>query len=72
MTSAPDDSAGLPRRVRILVADDHAINRLLAWRQLLALGFTVDEAESGREALEAMTRQSYDLVLMDAIPAPRI
>ena len=66
MTSAPDESAGLPGRpVRILVADDHAINRLLARRQLLALGFIVDEAETGRDALDAMTRHAYDLVLMD-------
>lgn len=66
MAASPDESAGVPgRQGRILVADDHAINRLLAKRQLLALGFTVDEAETGREALEAMARQTYDLVLMD-------
>ncbi len=66
MAASPDESAEVPGRAgRILVADDHAINRLLAKRQLLALGFTVDEAETGREALEAVARQKYDLVLMD-------
>jgi two-component system sensor histidine kinase/response regulator len=66
MAARPDEPAAVPGRPRrILVADDHAINRLLVRRQLLALGFTVDEAETGREVLEAMAHQTYDLVLMD-------
>jgi CheY-like chemotaxis protein len=51
--------------VRILVADDHAINRQLAKRQLGALGCTVDVVETGREALEAVMRAPYDLIFMD-------
>ena len=51
--------------VRILVADDHAINRHLAKRRFAALGLTVDVVETGREALEAVKRTSYDLVFMD-------
>jgi two-component system sensor histidine kinase/response regulator len=58
-------SSAAPRPVRILVADDHAINRLLARKQLQALGFTVDVVETGLEAVEATRRTNYDLILMD-------
>ncbi len=51
--------------VRILVADDQAVNRKLTMRQLERLGFTVDMAVNGTEVLEAMSRTAYDLVLMD-------
>lgn len=66
MVASSDNSAvASGRPARVLIADDHAINRLLARRQLLALGYSVDEAETGREALQAMERQKYDLILMD-------
>ena len=61
-STAPD---GARKRVRILVADDQAVNRKLTTRQLERLGFTVDMAENGREAVEAMGRTEYDLVFMD-------
>ena len=61
--STPD--AGARKRVRILVADDQAVNRMLTMRQLERLGVEVDVVESGRQALEAMSRTSYDLVFMD-------
>lgn len=51
--------------VRILVADDQAVNRKLTARQLERLGYTVDMAANGNEALEAMSRTAYDLVFMD-------
>jgi CheY-like chemotaxis protein len=56
---------GAQRRVRILVADDQAVNRKLTLRQLERLGLEVDVAENGRQVLEAMSRVSYDLVFMD-------
>lgn len=62
MSTSPTTSG---RPVRILVADDHAINRHLAKRQMGALGFTVDLVETGREALEAAMRTTYDLIFMD-------
>jgi len=61
-STAPD---GARKRVRILVADDQAVNRKLTARQLERLGFTVDMAENGREAVEALGRAEYDLVFMD-------
>ncbi len=56
---------GAAKRVRILVADDQPVNRKLTMRRLEKLGFAVDVVTNGREALEAMSRTSYDLVLMD-------
>jgi CheY-like chemotaxis protein/HPt (histidine-containing phosphotransfer) domain-containing protein len=50
---------------RILVADDHAINRLLVSRQLKSFGYDVDVVETGQEVLDALARSSYDLILMD-------
>jgi CheY-like chemotaxis protein len=53
------------RRGRILVAEDNAINRLVAAGLLQSLGYTVETAEDGRQAMEAVERDHYDLVLMD-------
>jgi CheY-like chemotaxis protein len=53
------------KRVRILVADDQAVNRKLTMRQLEKLGCTVDVVANGREALDAVSRTRYDLIFMD-------
>jgi PAS domain S-box-containing protein len=52
-------------RGRVLVAEDNTINRLVAVRLLQGLGYAVQTAEDGRQAVEAMGRERYDLVLMD-------
>jgi signal transduction histidine kinase/ActR/RegA family two-component response regulator len=49
----------------ILAADDNPTNLLVLEQLLGALGFAVRKAGGGREALEALTSQSFDLVLMD-------
>ncbi len=53
------------RRGRILVAEDNAINRLVAVGLLQNLGYAVQTVEDGRQAVEAVGREDYDLVLMD-------
>src|SRR5216684_2019628 len=53
------------RKLRVLLADDNTNNRDVALWQLGALGCQTDAMVNGREALEAMTRTPYDLVLMD-------
>ncbi len=58
---------GLKHSVRILLVEDHPVNRKLALFMLTRAGYKVDVAENGREALEAYTSHpgAYDLVLMD-------
>jgi len=50
---------------RVLVVEDHAVNRMLATRLLARLGCEVEFAENGRIACERTAKQSYDLIFMD-------
>jgi diguanylate cyclase (GGDEF)-like protein/PAS domain S-box-containing protein len=49
----------------ILVVDDNAAKRLAVRAMLAPLGHAVIEAESGREALRAVLRQTFAMILMD-------
>jgi signal transduction histidine kinase/CheY-like chemotaxis protein len=51
--------------LRILLAEDNAINQKVGVRLLERMGYRPDVAANGLEAIEALRRQSYDLVLMD-------
>ncbi|MGH9652602.1 MAG: response regulator, partial [Bryobacteraceae bacterium] len=51
--------------LRILLAEDNAVNQRLAQKLLEKRGHAVTLANDGREALELLERMTFDLVLMD-------
>ena len=53
------------RQLRVLLAEDNAVNQKLAVRLLEKRGHTVFIAETGRAALGALETESFDLIMMD-------
>lgn len=51
--------------LRILLAEDNTVNQKLALMILERLGYRADVAGNGMEAIAALCRQSYDVILMD-------
>jgi len=51
--------------LRILLAEDNAVNQKLALRFLEQMGYRADIASNGIEAVESFERQTYDVILMD-------
>jgi signal transduction histidine kinase/CheY-like chemotaxis protein len=62
MGTLPDD---LTLSGTVLLAEDNAVNRMLAREMLATLGVSVIEAEDGQQALDQLERHRVDLVLMD-------
>ena len=51
--------------VRVLVAEDHPVNQRITTRFLEKLGIACEVVNNGEEALEALKKREFDLVLMD-------
>jgi CheY-like chemotaxis protein len=64
---SPEGAAVLPgqRRLRVLLAEDSVVNQMVAVGFLERLGHSVVVVDNGVEALAAVERESFDVVLMD-------
>jgi len=51
--------------VRVLLAEDNAVNQKVATHMLAAIGLRPDIAANGLEVIDALRRQTYDVILMD-------
>jgi CheY-like chemotaxis protein/HPt (histidine-containing phosphotransfer) domain-containing protein len=60
-----DAASSLGRKLRVLVAEDNSVNQLFIKMMLVRLGHFVDVVANGVEAVEAVKRVPYDLILMD-------
>jgi len=60
-----DPEMGQRLPLRILLAEDNAVNQKLALRLLERLGYRADVAGNGLEVIESLQRQTYDVILMD-------
>jgi len=60
-----DAELGKRHPLRILLAEDNAVNQKLALRILEQMGYRADVASNGIEAVESIERQIYDVILMD-------
>jgi CheY-like chemotaxis protein len=49
----------------ILLVDDYEVNRIIARKHLESVGYSVDVAADGSEAMDAIAAKRYDLILMD-------
>jgi len=61
----PSGSAQGQAKGRILVAEDNAVNQRIALRILEKAGYQAEAVSDGQQALEALAKNHYDLVLMD-------
>ena len=62
----PEAPAGAaPQSVRVLVAEDNAVNQLLVRRMFEKLGIRIDLAANGREAVQMAGEFEYDIIFMD-------
>ena len=64
-TADPTSSVKINTTAKILVVEDHMINREVLLALLEELGLSADVAENGKEALEKCESQNYDLILSD-------
>jgi CheY-like chemotaxis protein len=62
---APRVNPRSPAGTRLLLVEDNFVNQRVALYMLAKLGYRVDVAKNGREAIDRLRKSRYDLVLMD-------
>jgi len=65
VTPAETKGEAKERPLRVLLAEDNAVNQKVALRQLRQLGVRADSVANGMEVLDACNRVAYDLIIMD-------
>lgn len=64
----PVNPASAPsENVRVLLVEDEPVSRFVATRMLSMLGYQVETASNGVEALHSLETKSFDIVLMDSV-----
>jgi two-component system sensor histidine kinase/response regulator len=63
--AAPAKSAARSKSLKVLVAEDNAVNQKLAWSILQRAGHIAVVVPNGRDAVDAIAREPFDVVLMD-------
>ena len=64
-SAQPAKPSRAPADLRILVAEDNHLNQKLILSQLRKLGYNADAVFNGSEVIEAVGKQSYDVIIMD-------
>jgi signal transduction histidine kinase/ActR/RegA family two-component response regulator len=64
-STAQDATPKIVKRFHILLAEDNAVNRKLAVRLIEKFGHSIVAVENGREAVDRLEHERFDLVLMD-------
>jgi PAS domain S-box-containing protein len=59
------DPGRRPQKVRVLIAEDNSVNRMVALGLLKRLGYSADTVSNGQEVLDALEHTHYDIILMD-------
>lgn len=63
LTTSNDFSSSYP--LKILVVEDNAVNQKIALKILAKLGYNVKMANNGKEAIEIISNEQFDIILMD-------
>jgi signal transduction histidine kinase len=63
--NAAESPAMAPDDTRVLLVEDNAINQIVAVKQLERLGYEVDIANNGLDAIEAHRQRHYQIIFMD-------
>ncbi len=62
-----DIQENLDHDLQILLAEDNKVNQMVTQRMLNKLGYRADVVANGIEVLQALERQTYDVILMDIL-----